>query len=154
MSKSERRSSTPTALIQSSLLRELFSLKGRMSSQRYSELIFYSLAIMVAPMFAVIASGAVIGALAGFDFIRNSPVISGVLTTIVVVGLLFGGWSRSALETKRRHDLGWPSWMPLWSWTLFRKGTPGPNKYGAQPWDSREPSSVWEPGWQNHADED
>jgi uncharacterized membrane protein YhaH (DUF805 family) len=139
---------------QGGLLGELFSFKGRMSSQRYSKLIFYSLGIMVAPMFAAIVSGAIIGALVGPDFIRNSPVISGVLTTIVVVGLFFGGWSRSAIETKRRHDLGRPSWMPLWTWTLFRKGTPGHNKYGMQTSDSSEPNTLWKSGSRYHDEED
>jgi uncharacterized membrane protein YhaH (DUF805 family) len=142
-------------LLQSGLLRELFSYKGRVSAQRYNRLFYYSLGIMVAPIFAVIIFGAIINVLAGPDFIRNSPVMNGVVATIVGAGLFVGAWSRSAIQTKRAHDVGRSGWwLPYWFWTPLGEGNPGPNKYGAQPWEARESSTIWESGWQDPDEED
>jgi uncharacterized membrane protein YhaH (DUF805 family) len=113
-------------------MKELFSMQGRFSRQRYFltglvvTLIMYALAFVL---------GFAIG-MAGID----PAIATGVSYLISVIGIVV--WS--FLVVKRLHDLGKPGWhywlmyIPLYNVylglvLLFTKGVTGPNQYGEDP---------------------
>lgn len=113
-------------------MKELFSMQGRFSRQRYFltgliiSLIMYALAFVL---------GFAIG-MAGMD----ATIATGVSYLISVIGIVV--WS--FLVVKRLHDLGKPGWhywlmyIPLYNIylgfvLLFTKGVTGPNQYGEDP---------------------
>ena len=113
-------------------MKELLSMQGRFSRQRY----FLTGLVITLIMFALaFALGFAMG-MAGID----PAIATGVSYLLTFVGIVV--WS--FLVVKRLHDLGKPGWhywlmyIPLYNVylslvLLFIKGVTGPNQYGEDP---------------------
>ena len=106
---------------------KLWSARGRIGRLRY-------LAYLSIGYLAMIATGMVVGLVAGF---ANAPsmvmVVVGVLAIPYVIFCIL-------ILIQRTHDMGWSGWMALLTlipvvafiW-FFKAGTPSDNQFGAPP---------------------
>lgn len=111
-------------------LLDLFSLQGRANRAWY----FWHILLDDLAMFT-----------AGFGLIVLSIVTGTPLFILPALGVFAAGvWAGVCITAKRLHDLERPSWhfwllfVPLYNFylgcvLLFKKGTEGPNSFGADP---------------------
>ncbi len=109
---------------------EIFSFKGRANRAWY----FWHVLLDDVLIFSVVIALVVLGTVVG------NPII-----VLPLIGAIIAAtWAALAITVKRLHDLGRPGWhwflfgIPLYNMylgfvLLLRKGTAGPNQYGADP---------------------
>lgn len=111
---------------------DLFTLDGRANRAWY----FWHIVLDDVVIFTLVMAMMVIGVVLG-DAVA-------VLVLPFVGALLGVSWAAIAITVRRLHDLGRPGWhwwlfmIPLYNIylglvLLLQKGTPGPNRYGADP---------------------
>lgn len=111
------------------ILRFFYPVSGRLSRSAYVRRLFHYAVMMMAVWLLAIAS-------------KSQPLgfIALAITAMMIVSGLF-------LAAQRCRDLGWPGWAVLftivpWGGELldmvlyFRRGMPGANRYGPDPYDA------------------
>ncbi len=111
-----------------------FGIDGRIARKAFW---LGTLVVVLASLVGSVCVGIVVGS-------AGTPAVSALLIAVLLVAM---GWASIGLNCKRWHDRdksGW--WMfiavlplvgPIWAIveTGFLRGTPGPNRYGAEPID-------------------